>query len=605
MKAVILAGGLDFPKCPLDLVLPRALFPLAGRAAIRHVIAFLRGFGADALAVCANGKTTRIRDYLQSQHDLDVPVHYSEDRHPRGPAGCLKDVAALLGTGPFVAVSGDMLLDFDLRLALEAHRRGGASVTMVVGAPPRAASPCEVRLRPGTRQVESVRRHFDRNIDPSQLSPWNCFIMDPACLAYVPERGFCDIKEQLIPALQADGRLVEAFVPSGRCARVGPFSEYLKLHGEAMLGTWPVRDGLRGYRQRGPNVWVHPSAKVEAGARLMGPVVVGRGARVSARAYLQGPVAVGHGSRIDAGARVCRSVIWDDATIASGADVDGCVVANRAEVQLNSCLRGASVLASRAIRGHRVSRAPVADPEATTETGHTARPRRLRAYQAIKRALDILGAAVGLLITVPLYPFIALAIKLNSRGPVFYGQRRQCQGGRPFTCLKFRTMSDGADQMRAQIGNDVDGPQFKLRNDPRITRVGRLLRKTNLDEIPQLWNVLLGQMSLVGPRPLPPDENAICREWREARLSMKPGLTGLWQVRRSPCRGEGDFQEWIRYDMQYYWERSVTVDLAIISETFVEVGRQMARLVLPPRTTRLTHAARTGSADPHRARLIN
>jgi lipopolysaccharide/colanic/teichoic acid biosynthesis glycosyltransferase len=172
--------------------------------------------------------------------------------------------------------------------------------------------------------------------------------------------------------------------------------------------------------------------------------------------------------------------------------------------------------------------------------------------------------------TLPFYPFVMLAIYINSPGPFFYGAIRQGRGGKNFTCWKFRTMVVNADEIKRKLmaQNEVDGPQFKIKNDPRVFRVGRLLRKMNVDEWPQFWNVLIGQMSVVGPRPSPEKENQICPAWREARLSVRPGITGLWQVSRCPDRGESDFQEWIYYDVKYIKEQSFWLDVKIFIKTF-------------------------------------
>jgi lipopolysaccharide/colanic/teichoic acid biosynthesis glycosyltransferase len=165
-------------------------------------------------------------------------------------------------------------------------------------------------------------------------------------------------------------------------------------------------------------------------------------------------------------------------------------------------------------------------------------------------------------------PFIALAIKLTSPGPVFYKDRRQGLHGKDFNCLKFRTMITGAHEIqeKLRIVSQVDGPQFKMEDDPRISMVGRFLRETYIDEIPQFINVLTGQMSVVGPRPSPESENTLCPLWRDARLSVRPGITGLWQVHRTrqPMR---DFQEWIHYDIEYVRNLSLKMDLSICWQT--------------------------------------
>jgi lipopolysaccharide/colanic/teichoic acid biosynthesis glycosyltransferase len=162
-----------------------------------------------------------------------------------------------------------------------------------------------------------------------------------------------------------------------------------------------------------------------------------------------------------------------------------------------------------------------------------------------------------------------LAIWLEDGRPFFFGHLRETRGGREFPCYKFRSMRKDAEQIKAQLeaANQADGPQFFIKDDPRLTRVGRFIRKCNIDELPQFWNVLLGDMSIVGPRPSPRKENQFCPPWREARLSVRPGITGLWQVKRTRRAGY-DFQEWIKYDIEYVERSNWWTDLYVIVKTF-------------------------------------
>jgi lipopolysaccharide/colanic/teichoic acid biosynthesis glycosyltransferase len=194
-------------------------------------------------------------------------------------------------------------------------------------------------------------------------------------------------------------------------------------------------------------------------------------------------------------------------------------------------------------------------------------------YPVLKAAFDIAASAIGLLLLSPILLLIALLVKLESQGPVFYVDRREGRGGRGFRCLKFRTMFAGADAQQRELlaKNQVDGPQFKMARDPRVTRVGGVLRMLNLDELPQLVNVFLLQMSLVGPRPSPFRENQLCIPWRDGRLSVRPGITGLWQVCRHH-RSQGDFHQWIHFDLLYVRHVSFLVDLKILAATLLTLG---------------------------------
>jgi lipopolysaccharide/colanic/teichoic acid biosynthesis glycosyltransferase len=183
----------------------------------------------------------------------------------------------------------------------------------------------------------------------------------------------------------------------------------------------------------------------------------------------------------------------------------------------------------------------------------------------IKRSIDIVGALVGLLILAVVAIPIGVAIKLDSPGPVFYSQKRYGLKGEPFTIWKFRSMVPNADALKQMVSNQAQGLIFKNEQDPRVTFVGRILRKTSLDEFPQFWNVLKGDMSLVGTRP--PTEDEVARysshHWR--RLDVKPGLTGQWQVNgRSAIK---DFEEIVHLDLQYQAAWSPWYDLQVIVKT--------------------------------------
>ncbi len=187
-----------------------------------------------------------------------------------------------------------------------------------------------------------------------------------------------------------------------------------------------------------------------------------------------------------------------------------------------------------------------------------------------KRCLDVAGAAVGLTLLLPLFAVVAVAVKVSSPGPTFFRQRRSGCGGRPFVMYKFRSMVADAEARKHDVMalNEQDGPAFKIQADPRVTPIGRILRGTSIDELPQLWNVLKGDMSLVGPRPLPCDETAGCDVWHRRRLDVRPGLTCIWQVEG---RSQVSFEEWMRMDMRYIRSRSLKCDLKLLLGTIPSI----------------------------------
>jgi lipopolysaccharide/colanic/teichoic acid biosynthesis glycosyltransferase len=316
----------------------------------------------------------------------------------------------------------------------------------------------------------------------------------------------------------------------------------LRLTERVMSAAEPAsaeRDGVR----------IHPSA------RLLGPVAIHHGADIADDVTIVGPAVIGAGVCIERGAVVAQSVIAAGGTVKAGA-----------------------------VLRHRVATGPASSSSSNElfdvqpdehMTGFVLQEEagRRRLYPTVKLIIESGIAAVSLVILSPLLLTIAALIKLESKGSVFYGDLREAKDGKPFRCFKFRTMVAGADQVQRELmaANQVDGPQFKMTHDPRVTPLGRLLRAISLDELPQLFNVLLGQMSLVGPRPSPFRENQTCVPWRDARLSVRPGITGLWQVCRHD-RASGDFHQWIYYDMQYVRHMSAWVDLKILAATVFTLG---------------------------------
>jgi len=189
----------------------------------------------------------------------------------------------------------------------------------------------------------------------------------------------------------------------------------------------------------------------------------------------------------------------------------------------------------------------------------------------LKRPLDIVLSLVAVVVLAPLEICTALLIKLTSRGPIFFTQERIGLNKRKFRMIKFRTMGMNAEQRQCEIErlNEATGPVFKIRNDPRITPVGRFLRKTSIDELPQLFNVLQGDMSLVGPRPLPVRDYAgFSEDWQRRRLSVRPGITCLWQING---RSSIPFEKWMELDMQYIDHWSLGLDFKILAKTIPAV----------------------------------
>lgn len=189
-------------------------------------------------------------------------------------------------------------------------------------------------------------------------------------------------------------------------------------------------------------------------------------------------------------------------------------------------------------------------------------------YLILKRIIDIIGSIIGIVLVSPVLLVTAVLIKLESKGRIFFSQTRVGLHGKEFKIYKFRSMVDGAEALRKSIEhkNEMSGPMFKVRGDPRITKIGRFIRKTSIDELPQLINVLKGEMSLVGPRPSLPSEVEKFEAWMLKRLEVKPGLTCYWQVsgRNNIC-----FEDWMKLDIDYVNHRNMQLDIKLIFKTII------------------------------------
>lgn len=350
--------------------------------------------------------------------------------------------------------------------------------------------------------------------------------------------------------------------------------------------TQPPPEGYVVYE---PGVWRGARCAIDPTARLYGPVILHEGVRVEAGATLIGPVLVGAGSRIGRDCVLAECLVLPDSEMPPATTARFRVYQHAAEanvIPLTESLH--NPLPNKAAERLRVVWADESDDAAQAK-------QKQKRYLAFKRGADAAIAALALSLLSPVLLLTALLVKLTSRGPVFFRHEREGLDGKPFPCCKFRTMVADAHEQQRKLyqANNVDGPQFKMTSDPRITVIGKFLRKTNLDELPQLFNVLIGQMSLIGPRPSPFRENQICVPWREARLAVRPGISGLWQICRHE-RDTGDFHQWIQYDMLYVRHMSLRLDLTILVVTLLTLGGRWS----VPVTWLIPAAKLMGAAEP-------
>jgi lipopolysaccharide/colanic/teichoic acid biosynthesis glycosyltransferase len=410
-------------------------------------------------------------------------------------------------------------------------------------------------------RVRRIRRFYDRVTWP-ETGGIPCSIVPVTAAEDLPISSLIELRR--------------ALVERGMLSRDVPlYSEVAELSDRRTILAWQEqfiidsfdRGPVADYTQPDEGVLVGEGCTIHPSARIVGPVIIQSGATIKEGVTIVGPALIGKGGKLERAARVVQSVVTADSVVSAGRVVRHTLAVGR---------NGQAAEESRAELEGPV-RMPRFIPRGSANMRLAERTLQLSGGEPrspiLKRAFDFAVAAAGLILLSPVFLITALLIKLDSPGPVFFRHTREGRGGKVFSCLKFRTMRQDAHQMQRQMyaASNVDGPQFKLDYDPRVTRAGHWLRAANIDELPQLINVFLGQMSLVGPRPSPFRENQVCVPWRRARLSVRPGITGLWQVCRHH-RGGGDFHQWIAYDTMYVANMSFALDLKILIATLVTLG---------------------------------
>jgi lipopolysaccharide/colanic/teichoic acid biosynthesis glycosyltransferase len=403
--------------------------------------------------------------------------------------------------------------------------------------------------------VRRIQRYYD-STTWLVTSGVACSILPVSCMMGEGDLPFASLRD-LRRSLAERGIPGNDIPIAGGAFDLSQERELLRLTERVVLdhffGRPPTDDG---WLEVGTGCTIHPTA------RLVGPVVLQDGVVIGPDATVVGPAVIGAGTRVEHDAMVAQCVVGQASVITAGLTVRHCAVFGAADEEAGSA-----------------APPPVYELAPPVTVGSDDRPAARAGWSAVypplKAAFDVSAAALGLLALSPLLLLTAALVKLGSRGPVFYRDLREGKGGRLFGCLKFRTMVAGADAQQRELmaKNQMDGPQFKLTHDPRVTWLGRILRKLSVDELPQLINVVRLEMSLVGPRPSPFRENQLCIPWRDARLSVRPGITGLWQVCRHH-RHQGDFHQWIHFDMLYVRHMSFLVDLKILAATVVGLGGQ-------------------------------
>jgi lipopolysaccharide/colanic/teichoic acid biosynthesis glycosyltransferase len=497
-----------------------------------------------------------------------VPAFEPEPEYARRIGGCGVQVEAIVSARELAALiddhePSDWLVIVDPCCVPAAAFTPRALMLETDGGPRRVRHLVALENHPGgtTERVQlgangtvgRIQRYYDSATWPF-TSGVACSLVPVSCTVGASDLPFTSLRE-------LRRGLAERGVPSNDVFLRGGAFDLSQERDLLGLSERVVLHHLSGRRATNDG-WseVGTGCRIDPSARLVGPVILHDGAVIGADAVVVGPAVIGARAQVERDAVIAQCVVGPDAVVAAGLT-----------------LRHRAVFGTVSDAGAAATPAPLAEPAPEPEVGSSEvqdeRPRSSAAYPLLKAVFDAMVSALGLLLLSPLFLLIAVLVKLESKGPVFYRGRREGRGGRVFECLKFRTMFAGAEEQQRELygKNQVDGPQFKLAEDPRVTPLGAALRVLNLDELPQLINVLRLEMSLVGPRPSPFRENQLCIPWRDARLSVRPGITGLWQVCRHH-RSQGDFHQWIHFDLLYVQHMSFLVDFKILAATLGTLG---------------------------------
>lgn len=369
-------------------------------------------------------------------------------------------------------------------------------------------------------------------------------------------------------ALSRKGVLASDIPVVAEMADLSDESELLKLN-DWVLSISQPSETVRSRKRSAIKHRTNTSASIHPLARLVGPVVLHAGSVIEKNVTIVGPSVIGRHARVAAGSTVVHALVASSTQIPPRSHVAHRVVVGdwietQGREKPNTQKRPTFLGAGAPRNLHELSSSLFSRRSALLGK---------RAWALVKRSLDVLLSGIALVVLSPVFLIVLILIKLDSAGPALFCHHREGAGGKDFPCFKFRTMIPDAHLKQRELyaGNEADGPQFKLEHDPRVTRLGSFLRRTNIDELPQLLNVLLGHMSLIGPRPSPFRENQICVPWRRARLSVRPGLSGLWQICRDIREGN-DFHQWIYFDLLYVQHRSFWLDAKILAATVLTLG---------------------------------
>lgn len=576
MKAIIvlIESGTD-----INILLKnhsKIMLPIANEPLISYLLNTLSpGNFEEVLIATENAKDEQaINDFLKQRKIFNKNIHWKKASAMRGFAGVIKDAEEFLNNSPFIALDGNFFFNWDnLDDILESTRTAFPIATVCVSsATKHKNSSIFLKVSP-----DLTINNFSYDIirDNMMFTTSGIYLFKPEIFNFIEDTGYVDVNEQLLPKLHEIGEKI-------RCLEFIGFPQIIKtLENYTQVNNFVLNRGNSAtgnhLKQLSDSIWIGNNVKLNPGASISGPLVIGDNCTIERGVNIQGPTCIGENTHIHEDVLIRESIIFDHISVGKDTKIEhsivssGNIISPSRKLYSNVFINGTldfydlSITSSNEYQSYNIACANLLYSII-----------KYRFYRFSKRLLDIFVSTFCITIFLPFSLFICLAIRLDSKGKALYVQKRSGLNGRYFKMLKFRTMVENAEEIRSELAdqNDADGPIFKLLNDPRITRAGRILRRTCIDEIPQFLNVFTGEMSLVGPRPLAAEELRHCPWWKEIRHKVKPGMTGLWQTK---IEERHYFHQWIKSDLHYVKNQSLLQDLKILSKTFFVVMRMIIK----------------------------
>ncbi len=556
MQAVILAGGLETNLSILTHRYPKALLSVANQPLIDYVLNYLRQWEVRDVIFCVNENTSVLKEYLGRSKFRDFTFRFYEEPHPRGTAGTLVDIRKWLTDEHILILNGNLVSQMDISTLVHYHDLKKSYFTIVTGYPAKEPAQNEEIILNADGSVQSVRAQSYPDNSVYRATPLGIYLLNPKVLdIFSRYKGYLDLKEQFVAALKKQNVPVFTYISSEFTRSVRTIEDYVQLNFDVLYQNWMTNFWGSSF---GKQIWAARGVQIDPSAEIIGPVVIGEYTTISAGVRIIGPAVIGKNCHFAENSFLRESVVWDHTVFRQGSHVEFSLVGEGFSIKEKSFFSRQVMLdmpfelgeINLLPRNMRIESILLPEPIPVLKT------LQLEFFRLAKRGLDVFGAALLLFIFAPVFLLSAGLVLLGSGLPIFQKERRLGLQGKPFFVYRFRTRKIRSEKAKENGKNNSPSGEF--------TRVGKLLKFFNVDELPELFSVLKGDMSLVGPRPLDLEDMRFSPGWRDVRLRVKPGITGLWQISGEK---KHSFHEWIRNDIFYVRNQSFLLDMKILLKT--------------------------------------